>query len=434
VDITEEPWEAAVSMPSTKRLPPLSPSKDKSHHKGHPPTGFINPWPSYPAPKSFIQILKTRLSGHKPPYVPVPADRAELVQVLEPDWSPPEGGKAFKVTWIGHASFLLQCAIPNSKRTLNILLDPVFSERTSPFSFYGPRRYTPTPCTLQQLLDSVPIDVVCISHNHYDHADASTLRTLHESRGSNVVYCVALGNTRWLLPLGIPKDRIWEADWWDRIAVSLSASADMLEKRASGFNSSSEKAPATGSITITCTPCQHSSARSPFDKDVDLWCSFAIESSVGSASTDSHEAGNGTKIYFSGDTGYRTIPETPDAMTEEEVAALPICPAFEEIGTQLGPFDLALLPIGLCHPRAFMSPVHCNSTDSLCVHRDVRAKRSMGMHYGTVRGGLSEFYEDVRLPPREWREEADKHGLKWREGDSEDWEAGLMSVGESIII
>jgi N-acyl-phosphatidylethanolamine-hydrolysing phospholipase D len=351
----------------------------------------------------------------------VPDDRSELVQVQKPDFSPPLAGSSFKVTWIGHASFLVQVAVPGEPRAVNVLLDPVFSERTSPVTFLGPKRYTPTPCSIEELLDAVPIDVVCISHNHYDHADTSTLSTVFKHCGKDVVFCVALGNSRWLTPLGIPKSQIWEADWWDQVDVSLQQS----KPDASSTTSSISTSKGSSSLRITCTPCQHASARTPFDKNCDLWCSFALRIPK--------PDGTHSSIYFSGDTGYRTIPAHPDPYPIEDLDSLPHCPAFAQIGELLGPFDLALLPIGLCHPRHFMSSVHCSAEDSMCIHRDVKAKRSVGMHYGTVRGGLSQYYEDVRLPPKEWKEEAERLKLRWK-GESEDWEVGLMDVGECLVI
>ena len=416
-------------MPDFQRLPPLSPSSDKSHHKGNPPTGFKNPWPSFPTNGLGLPTLFQTRFGNKPPFVPIPTDRSELVEVLKPDFSPPPIGEAFKVTWIGHASFLVQCRLPDSQM-LNILLDPVFSERTSPVSFLGPKRYTPTPCSIEELLDAVAIDVVCISHNHYDHADTSTLRTIYQHRGGQVLFCVALGNPRWLTPLGIPRNQIWEADWWDRIDVAPSAASDKLGQPVSS-QTSSTSLPLPPNVRINCTPCQHASARSPFDRDCDLWCSFAIQVLTGNTIDNALNR----SLYFSGDTGYRTVPPQPDPFPASDLPSLPHCPAFSEIGKQLGPFDLALLPIGLCHPRQVMSPVHCNPEDSMCIHRDVKAKRSVGMHYGTVRGGLSQYYEDVRVPPREWRAVADELGLRFRSRDSgNDWDVGLMAVGEALVV
>jgi L-ascorbate metabolism protein UlaG (beta-lactamase superfamily) len=132
------------------------------------------------------------------------------------------------------------------------------------------------------------------------------------------------------------------------------------------------------------------------------------------------------KVYFAGDTGYRTV--TQQGLSRDEEAKLPHCPAFVEIGDRLGPFDLALLPIGLCQPRHFMSGVHCDPYDSICVHRDIKSKKSIGMHWGTVRGGISQDYEDVRDPPKWWREAAEKAGLKW--GD----EVGLLDIGETLVL
>lgn len=93
-----------------------------------------------------------------------------------------------------------------------------------------------------------------------------------------------------------------------------------------------------------------------------------------------------------------------------------------------GPFDLALLPIGCYLPRAFMSPVHCAPDDSVEIHKDVRSKKSIGMHYGTIRGGLSAQYEDVREPPQRWKECCEKAGLKWGE------DIGVCDLGETVAV
>jgi N-acyl-phosphatidylethanolamine-hydrolysing phospholipase D len=132
------------------------------------------------------------------------------------------------------------------------------------------------------------------------------------------------------------------------------------------------------------------------------------------------------RVYFAGDTGYRTV--TKPGLSHAEEAAFPHCPAFAEIGDLFGPFDLALLPIGLCQPRHFISGVHCDPYDSICVHKDVKSKKSIGMHWGTVRGGISQEYEDVRDPPKWWREAAETAGLKWGE------EIGLLDVGETLAL
>ncbi|KAE9983674.1 hypothetical protein EG328_009631 [Venturia inaequalis] len=148
-----------------------------------------------------------------------------------------------------------------------------------------------------------------------------------------------------------------------------------------------------------------------------LWCSYVVE--------EMHTE-HLHKLYFAGDTGYRTV--TKEALADDKVDSLSHCPAFKEIGSKYGPFDLALLPIGCYSPRPFMSPVHCAPDDSIEIHKDVRSKKSIGMHYGTIRGGLSAQYEDVREPPQRWKEGCEKAGLKWGE------EIGLCDLGETVAV
>ena len=204
-----------------------------------------------------------------------------------------------------------------------------------------------------------------ISHNHYDHADSETLKAVWARRKSNVHFLVGLHNARWLTGFGVDQASITELDWWDAVEVEVQQ---------------------VGKVHITCTPTQHFSSRSIWDRDHDLWCSYAIQDMQGSCK----------KVYFAGDTAYRSIHTK--GMSREEEDAEPACPTFKQVGELLGPFDLALLPIGLCSPRDFMSNVHANSWDSIRIHQDVRSKKSIGMHWGTVRGGLSQYYEDVRDP------------------------------------
>lgn len=381
-------------MISVNRLPSLLPDDPKDHHIGNPPTGFRNPWPSFdPRHHGLVNLLKVRFGKNKPPFSPVP-DRAELVPIQKVDFSNSNPG--FKVTWIGHASFLLQSSQPEgATRGINILCDPVFSERTSPVTWLGPKRYTATPCTLEELLDAVEVDVVVISHNHYDHADSKTLKAVWAKRSSKVHFLVGLHNARWLTASGIDRACITELDWWDGAEIQVEE---------------------VGKVQITCTPTQHFSARSVFDRDHDLWCSFAIQDLQGSCK----------KVFFAGDTAYRSIHSMD--LSREEEDAQPACPTFKQVGEMLGPFDLALLPIGLCEPRNFMSNVHANAWDSIRIHQDVKSKKSIGMHWGTVRGGLSRLYEDVRTPPKHWKIAAEEQGLTWGV------EIGLMDIGETLVV
>ena len=214
-------------------------------------------------------------------------------------------------TFIGHSTFLLQTA------GLNLLTDPVLSDRASPFTWAGPRRLVPPALTLAQL---PRIDVVVLSHNHYDHLDLASLRWLARERQPQIV--TTLGNKAWLEKRGV--GRVAELDWWQARRVSRE-------------------------LEVVVTPAQHFSARTPWDRCRTLWGGFALNLPAG-------------RVYFAGDSGY--------------------CETFREIGARLGPFDLALLPIGAYEPRWFMRPVHCTPAEAVKVHRDVRARASLAMHFG----------------------------------------------------
>ncbi|EHY53809.1 hypothetical protein HRR83_004454 [Exophiala dermatitidis] len=530
-------------MPITVRpLPSLLPNDPKSHHIGNPPTGFRNPWPSFTETHhGLLSVLKVRFAKDRPAFVPVPSDRSELAPVHKIDFAALQSASDpvfMKVTWIGHASFLIQTTCPspaptipttsprtptlpppptpttttvspapspapsNSNRLppsgqsrtrgINILCDPVFSDRTSPISWLGPKRYTPPPCSLSELLDHIEIDVVLISHNHYDHADAATLKTIWARRKQNVRFIAGLHNARWLVSAcGIDRECIIELDWWDRVEIEVDFDIDINQPPAASAsaepgqrqeataavggvqsetspsnpgkgnetattspeaiprtqpktdnnttpssmearNSNLDSARARARVQITCTPTQHFSSRSVFDRNHDLWCSYAIEDCSTSLPSGQHR---GPKIYFAGDTAYRTVgvtttisSEAKDEVKDRDRDQTPACPAFKQIGNLLGPFDLALLPIGLCQPREFMSNVHADAWDSVQIHKDVRARKSIGMHWGTVRGGLSAQYEDVRDPPRHWRRAAEEAGLTWGR------DVALMDVGETVLV
>lgn len=359
-----------------------------SHHVGSPPTSFKNPWPSFHQHSPLQALITSRQNRN---FQPVPSTRENLVKIRTPDWgNNVEHAGGLKATWIGHATFLIETPIqPSAERGMRILFDPVFSERTSPVSFAGPKRYTPTPCALEELPD---VDLVVVSHDHYDHMDSDTLYKIFHRRKGNVHFVVPLGNAARLVGFGIARDAVTQLDWWQNIRVDI---------------------PGIGNIILTCTPSQHFSGRGLFDQGSTLWSSWVLEA----------DGPRGTKkIYFSGDTGYRYVPK---GAKDEEV---PCCPAFEEIAETFGGFDLSLLPIGLYSPRHFCSPVHCNPEDAVCLHKVLKCKKTIGMHYGTVRGGISQYFEEVTEPPRRFREAALRDGLAWGE------EIGLVDVGETAIV
>ena len=233
---------------------------------------------------------------------------------------------AMKATWLGHACFLLELAAPTgSERGPRILFDPVFVHRCSPFQFMGPGRYTGRPNSFTKhpvmtvpvsyedppcKLEDIPsVDIVVISHNHYDHLDTTSISTL--DRLHHPHFFAPLGNGASFKSLGIPAERTHIMDWWETRDVAV------------------EGKETHASFKIICTPSQHFTGRGVFDRFKTLWASWAV--------VDDH---TGAKAWFGGDTAYRTVREGDN---EDDV---PFCPEFQNIGNKLGPFDLAMIPIG----------------------------------------------------------------------------------------
>ena len=221
---------------------------------------------------------------------------------------------AAQITWIGHSTFLLQID------GLNILTDPVFSDRASPVSFAGPMRTTPPAMTVEQL---PPIDIVVISHSHYDHLDKPSVKALHAKQPENPPhYYVPLRLKPLFTKLGI--DQVTELDWWDSANI--------------------------GDTTVHAVPVQHWSSRSPFDRNKTLWAGFLVDSAS-------------LRVLFVGDSGYSDD--------------------FKTIAERLGTVDVALVPIGAYDPRWIMKSSHMTPEEAAQVVQDVGANRAIGMHWGT---------------------------------------------------
>jgi N-acyl-phosphatidylethanolamine-hydrolysing phospholipase D len=258
----------------------------------------------------------------------------------------------------------------------------------------GPVRFTPPPCSIDDLPD---VDAVVISHDHYDHLDSDTLKKLNAKQNGELRFICGLGVKAVLtgLGVGIKADQVTELDWWNGIKVQTETA---------------------GSVDLVCTPAQHRSGRTPWNFDGTLWCSWIVK--------ESQE--HGKKLFFAGDTGYCHV--TSDEQFSHHDAPHPPCPAFKEVGGLYGPFDLALLPIGCFKPRSVLSGQHSSPEDSLSIHKDVRSKKSIGMHYGTLRGAYSAAYEPVLEPPERWRKGAEAEGYTWGE------EVGLCDIGETVVV
>jgi L-ascorbate metabolism protein UlaG (beta-lactamase superfamily) len=228
-----------------------------------------------------------------------------------------------RVTWIGHATLLIQVA------GLNILTDPVWSERASPLSFVGPKRVTPPAITLNDL---PKIDVVLISHNHYDHLDISTLAKLDARDQPRVI--VPLGN-RALVSQTMPASQVTEHDWGDQVSLP-------------------------NKMMIHVEPLVHGSGRTPLDQMHTLWAAYVI-------------AADQLKIYHAGDTGYG------DGRV------------FKASGKKFDGFDLAILPIGAYEPQRFMADSHISPADAVKAMEDLRAKKALAHHYAAFQLGFEGF-------------------------------------------
>jgi L-ascorbate metabolism protein UlaG (beta-lactamase superfamily) len=257
------------------------------------------------------QWHEQRHNGH--PGGPVPLVASEF---------PAEAGE-LAVTWFGHASALLEI---DGRR---VLVDPVWGERVSPSPTLGPTRLHPAPVALETL---PPVDVVVISHDHYDHLDLPTIRVL--LRESAAPFVVPLGIGEHLRTWGVPEHRIVELDWDGSATV--------------------------GGVTLTCTEARHFSGRF-FARDTTLWASWVI-------------AGPEHKVFFGGDTGYT--------------------PAFAGVGARFGPFDLTLLPVG-AYNEAWQA-IHMNPEEAVRANGDLGGRVMLPIHWATFNLAFHRWAEPVQ--------------------------------------
>lgn len=279
----------------------------KSHHTAD---GFKNPNPNFET-KGLWNVISWQFQRFQLPHSLDPKDYPPF-PVLPNDGNQLLANHSkLSVTWVGHATTLIQID------GVNILTDPIWSERCSPVSFIGPKRYTPPGIKIENL---PRIDIVILSHNHYDHTDLPTLKQLEEK--FHPLVFTGIGNKKLLLAEGLKN--VKEMDWWEETK--------------------------TNDLSITFTPTQHFSGRGLFDRDETLWGSYLI-------------SGEKEKVYFGGDTGYYTH--------------------FREISERLGPIDVAILPIGATEPRWMMEPVHVDPIQAVQAFVDLKAKYLVPMHYMT---------------------------------------------------
>ena len=276
---------------------------------------------SFDSERSFGDFLKWRMTRKEP----------KTVQIETSDkWKQlGEQSKNYAV-WIGHSTYLL------NNGDLTILTDPVFSKRASPFSWAGPKRLIAPAISIEELPD---IDVITVSHNHYDHLDIASLKTLHKLN-PNASFLVSKGDMDLLVRSGIKN--VTEFLWWEDLEVK--------------------------NTLFTFTPVQHWSARGFRDRNKSLWGGWFMQSSD-------------STIYHAGDTGYSDD--------------------FKETRSRLGSPDFAMIPIGGYDPLWFMRYHHVNPLESIQIALDLGVPKSFGMHWGTFRLTDEDILEPAQLIDQE---------------------------------
>jgi N-acyl-phosphatidylethanolamine-hydrolysing phospholipase D len=301
----------------------------------HDPSGrFRNPWPTAYEPTR-ADLLRWRRERREKELAPNP--RPEQLPRAESEVAYPRAAAdELRATWVGHSTFLLQIG------GANVLTDPHWGERASPFSWAGPKRFTPPGLPFERL---PPIDAVLLSHDHYDHLDSGTVRRLARAGGGQTHWFAPLGYRRWLARHGAEK--VTELDWWEEAELPVGDGV-RLSARA--------------------LPAQHWTSRWPWDRRRRLWASWAVRAS-------------GRSVYFGGDSGW--------------------FPGYPEIGERAGPFELLLLPVGAYDPRWFMKPAHMDPEEAVRAYRELGGEGVFAaMHWGTFR--LTD--EDPLEPPARLRE------------------------------
>ncbi len=313
----------------------------KPHHR---PDGFQNNYQSFRG-KRWHEILRWRWNAWRAGH---PRPLTEPIPVVAPDLAfihaNAKAGLSMQpaVTWIGHITVLAQLG------GLNILTDPVFSERCFPVQWAGPKRATPPGMGLAQL---PRIDVVLLSHNHYDHMDEASLLALARQAGGSPLFITPLGHQAWFARRGI--HHVLELDWWDTHVLPATEHS--------------------ARVPITLTPAQHWSARTANDALRSLWGGFAV------LAPDCH-------LFFAGDTAYsQDFADIRQHFAQAQNAA------------SGGGFDIALLPIGAYEPRWFMKDQHVNPQESVQIFHDLGCKKAIAVHWGTFQ--LTD--EALDEPPRE---------------------------------
>ena len=302
-------WPALGKEFSAERLTRMHDSPQWSDGR------FVNEQPMWTnTPSGLLRVFGSTPGDSPDAPVPVVSDGGKGLRI------PAESG--LRVTWFGHSSVLIEID------GVTVLTDPLWSERASPLSWIGPRRWYPAPVELREL---PKVDVVMISHDHYDHLDQATITAMANWA---TTFVAPLGVGAHLERWGIPATRIVELDWWQSTRV--------------------------GSLEIVATPARHASGRIPLQRDSTLWAGYAL-------------LGAQHRAWYSGDTGFHS--------------------ALEEIGRRLGPFDVTLIEAG--QYDADWPDWHLGPEQAVEAHRLVRGKRMIPVHWGLLKLAHHSWTEPV---------------------------------------
>jgi len=258
-----------------------------------------------------------------------------------------------RVTWIGHATALVQY------KGISYLTDPHLTQYPFYYEIVVEPRYTQPALSFEQMPQ---VDFIVLSHNHYDSLDHRTV----DMFGDSVLWYVPLGLKAWFLDRGISDERVIELDWWE----------------SHRFNDQ---------VEVTMTPAQHWSKRTPWDTNKTLWGGWAVNIA-------------GFKSWFAGDTGYNDR-------------------YFKDIGERLGPFRLAMIPIGAYAPRYFMGSAHVDPAQAIDIHLEVKTQQSLPIHWGTFQLTIEPILEPAQL----LIEEMNRHGL-----DLEQFQPA--KIGDTLVL
>ncbi|WP_225986511.1 MBL fold metallo-hydrolase [Rufibacter sp. LB8] len=252
-----------------------------------------------------------------------PIDQLPMMRPTQAEYLAPSSSAAPEITWFGHSAVLIEL---DGKR---IFADPMLGKRPSPVSFVGSKRFSDElPIKIEDL---PPLDVVLLSHDHYDHLDRGSIRKLKDKTGH---FVVPLGVKAHLVKWGVPENKITELDWWENTSAA--------------------------GIEFVATPARHFSGRSLTDRNKTLWCSYVVK-------------GQNHSIYFGGDSGYDTH--------------------FKEIGDKYGPFDLTMLECGQ-YNKAWQY-IHMMPEQTAQAHLDLKGKVLMPTHWGAFSLALHPWKEPI---------------------------------------